>query len=84
MENLTHCHSIQSNGDLENDERIGSVIVKMLRAAQKQELGLVEDKDGFQRLTSKLFTPEIESRNLLVSLYTCSQLSRSLLHCLCL
>ncbi len=43
----------QSNGDLENDERIGGIIVKMLRTAHKQELGLNDEKDGFQRMTSK-------------------------------
>nr|CAH0100953.1 unnamed protein product [Daphnia galeata] len=42
---------IASNGDLENDERIGGLIVKMLRTAQKQELGLNGEKDGFQRMT---------------------------------
>lgn len=44
----------QSNGDLENDERIGSVIVKMLRVAHKQELGITNEKDGFQRMTGIL------------------------------
>nr|CAH0103916.1 unnamed protein product [Daphnia galeata] len=42
---------IASNGDLENDERIGGIIVKMLRTAHKQELGLNDEKDGFQRMT---------------------------------
>ena len=46
----------QSNGDLENEERIGAVILKMLKMANKQELGLgKEDTDsGFHRLTSKI------------------------------
>lgn len=44
----------QSNGDLENDERIGNIIMKMIKTAQKQELGL-DDKEGFQRMTS-MFT----------------------------
>ena len=47
---------LQSNGDLENDERIGNIIIKMLRAAQKHELGLTEEKDGFQRMTSELLS----------------------------
>lgn len=42
----------QSNGDLENDERLGSVIVKMLKVASRNELGLTEGQEGFQRLTS--------------------------------
>jgi len=42
---------IASNGDLENDERIGGIIMKMLKMAQKQDMGISEDKEGFQRLT---------------------------------
>ena len=45
----------QSNGDLENDERIGGIVIKMLKLAQKHELGLTEDKEGFQRLTSAIY-----------------------------
>jgi len=46
---------LQSNGDLENDERIGGIVIKMLKLAQKHELGLTEDKEGFQRLTSRIY-----------------------------
>lgn len=51
----------QSNGDLENDERIGGIIMKMLKMAQKQDMGISEDKEGFQRLTSNFhYTPHIQ------------------------
>ena len=52
---FSNCNQLlKSNGDLENDERLGMIIVKILKSASKQELGLSEDgkDEGFQRLTS--------------------------------